>query len=45
MTVTGRQSTGVDLGSAAPTSGRGLYHGGDTGSHVANTYSVCIKST
>ena len=37
---------GVDLGPAAPTPGRGLYHGGDTGSYVANsnTYSVCIKS-
>ena len=45
VTVTGRVYGGVDLGSAAPTPGRGLYHGGDTGSHVANTYSVCIKST
>ena len=34
----------VDLGSDAPTPGRGLYHGGDTGSHVANPDALCIKS-
>ena len=38
LTVMGRQSlwpcVGVDLGQDAPTSG--LYHGRDTGSHVAN---------
>ena len=34
----------VDLGSDAPTPGRGLYHGGDTGSHVANPGALCIKS-
>ena len=34
----------IDLGYDAPTPGRGLYHGGDTGSHVANTDSLCIKS-
>ena len=27
-----------------PTPGRGLYHGGDTGSHVANPDALCIKS-
>ena len=31
-----RQSMGVDLGPDAPTPGRGLYHGGDTESRVAN---------
>ena len=36
QTVTGRQSMGVDLGPDAPTPGRGLYHGGDTESRVAN---------
>ena len=34
----------LDLGSDAPTPGRGLYHGGDTGSHVANPDVLCIKS-
>ena len=31
-----RRSIGVDLGPDAPTPGRGLYHGGDTESRVAN---------
>ena len=31
-----RRSMGVDLGPDAPTPGRGLYHGGDTESRVAN---------
>ena len=31
---------GVNLGSDAPTLGHGLYHGGDTGSHVANPDSL-----
>ena len=48
MTVTGsRQSMVVDLGSDAPTPrrpGRRLYHGGDTGSHVANPDALCIKA-
>ena len=44
QTVTGRQSMGVDLGPDAPTPGRGLYHGGDTESRVANPESLCIKS-
>ena len=44
LTVTGtRQSVVVDLGSDATTPGRGLYHGGDTGSHVANPDALCIK--
>ena len=34
----------VDLRSDAPTAGRGLYHGGDTGSHVANPDALSIKS-
>ena len=34
----------VDLGSDAQTPGRGLYHGGDTGSHVANPDALSIKS-
>ena len=34
----------VDLGYDAPTPGRGLYHGGDTGSHVANPDALSIKS-
>ena len=33
----------VDLGSDAPTPGRGLYHGGDTGSHVANPDALGLK--
>ena len=33
----------VDLGSDVPTPGRGLYHGGDTGSHVANPDALSIK--
>ena len=36
QTVTGRRSMSVDLGPDAPTPGRGLYHGGDTESRVAN---------
>ena len=45
LTVTGsRQSMVVDLGSDAPTPGRGLYHGGDTGSHVANPDALYIKN-
>ena len=44
LTVTGRQSlwhcVGVDLGHDAPTPG--LYHGGDTGSHVANTDTLWV---
>ena len=43
VTLTGRQSMGVDLGPDAPTPGRGLYHGGDTESRVANPDSLCIK--
>ena len=43
QTVTGRQYMGVDLGPDAPTPGRGLYHGGDTESRVANPNSLCIK--
>ena len=43
MTVTGRPSlwpcVGVDLGHDAPSPG--LYHGGHTGSHVANPDSLC----
>ena len=31
-----RRSMGVDLGPEAPTPERGLYHGGDTESRVAN---------
>ena len=31
-----RRSMGVDFGPHAPTPGRGLYHGGDTESRVAN---------
>ena len=34
----------IDLGSDAPTPGRGLYHGEYTGSHVANPDALCIKS-
>ena len=41
--MTGRQSMGVDLGPDAPTPERGLYHGGDTGTRVANPDSLCIK--
>ena len=44
QTVTGRQSIEVDLGPDGPTPGRGLYHGGDTESRVANPDSLCIKS-
>ena len=42
--MTGRQSMGVDLGPDAPTPERGLYHGGYTGTRVANPDSLCIKS-
>ena len=34
----------LDVGSDAPTPGRGLYHSEDTGSHVANPDALCIKT-
>ena len=34
----------LDVGSDAPTPGRGLYHSKDTGSHVANPDALCVKS-
>ena len=37
------ESMVVDLGSDPPTPGRGLYNGGDTGSHVANPDALCTK--
>ena len=36
QTATGKTVYWVDLGPDAPTPGRGLYHGGDTESRVAN---------
>ena len=44
MTATGRPSlwpcVAVDLGHDAPSPGLQYYHGGDTGSHVANPDSL-----